>query len=196
MTVACCSSMLCVFTVCALDLSVLLLARMLDIVCLKGCLDILSLSRLFLMPAICLREEAEKSVNISLSYLKYCLRLSWYAICTDRDPHPFCDSRLVEKKDPCKCQAKYPAAQMSRWPFGCTLFCLLYVEVSFCCMRRSAVSLGCSEPGWERWREGTAQTHRLHPEWRMGAFSQNMSVPWSPIQPRIYPAVPKHPLAF
>lgn len=98
--------------------------------------------------------QGGRSLNMFLSYLKYLLRLSWYAICTDRDPHPFCDSCL-EKRAPRKCQAKNPAEQMSRWPSGCLWFCLLYVEVSFCCMRRSAVSLGCSEPGWERWREGT-----------------------------------------
>lgn len=90
------------------------------------------------------------------------------AICTDRDPHPFCDSCLLGgvKKPHRKCQAKIPAEQMSRWPSGFMWFCLLYVEVLFCCMRRSAVSLGCSEPGWERWREGTAPTHRLYPELR------------------------------
>lgn len=48
--------------------------------------------------------------------------------------------------------------------------CLLHVEVLFCCMRRSAVSLGCSEPGWERWREGTATTLRLWPGVRISPF--------------------------
>lgn len=60
-----------------------------------------------------------------------------------------------------KCQGGPPA-------FLC--FCLLNVEVLFCCMRRSAVSLGCSEPGWERWREGTAPTLRLWPGVRITFF--------------------------
>lgn len=80
----------------------------------------------------------------------------------------------------CKCQAEIPAEQMSRWPSG---FCLLRVEVSFCCMRHSAVSSACSEPGWERWREGTvgAPTFGLSPV-----------APHSPI-PKIPPGPPSIP---
>lgn len=92
------------------------------------------------------------------------------AICTNRDPHPFCDSCLVKKLLE-NVRLKF---QISRWPSGFMWFCLLYVEVLFCCMRRSAVSSACSEPGWEHWREGTAPTRRLYPEWRISTFFQNI----------------------
>lgn len=151
------------------------LARLLESICFKGCFDILSSSPSSLMPAICL------NIGWKLEGLWICPSATLSAVWRWADM-PFAQTETLTlfvtvvwwKKDPCKCQAKFPAAQMSRWPFGCMWFCLLYVEVLFCCMRRSAVSLGCSEPGWERWREGTAQTHRLYPEWRKGTFSQNI----------------------
>lgn len=146
------------------------LAHLLGSVCFKGHFDILSFSPLFFPLASNMSQYRVKGWWICSSAT---LNTVWdwtdNAICTDRDPHPFCDSCLV-KKAPCKCQAKIPAEQMSRWPSGFMWFCLLYVEVLFCCMRRSAVSLGCSEPGWERWREGTTPTHRLYPEWGIGTF--------------------------
>lgn len=107
-------------------------------------------------------------------------------------PHPLL-WQLSSEKNPNKCQAKIPAEQMSRWPSGCMWFCLLYVEVLFCCMRRSAVSLGCSEPGWERWREGTTPTHRLYPEWGIGTFSQNVVCILKSYSFLFYPAVPRYP---
>lgn len=55
-------------------------------------------------------------------------------------------------------------------PLAFLWFCLLHVEVLFCCMRRSAVSLACSEPGWERWREGTTQSLRLWPSVRFSPY--------------------------
>lgn len=60
-------------------------------------------------------------------------------------------------------------------PLAVRLFCLLHVEVLFCCTRRSAVSSGCSEPGWERWTEGTAPTPRLYPDWGIGSFAQHIA---------------------
>lgn len=78
---------------------------------------------------------------------------------TETDPHPFVTVSWGGGGI-CKCQAEIPAEQMSRWPSG---FCLLCVEVLFCCMRHSAASSGCSEPGWERWKEGTVGARKLPP---------------------------------
>lgn len=88
---------------------------------------------------------------------------------------------------------KIPAEQMSRWPSGFLWLCLLHVEVLFCCMRRSAVSLGCSEPGWERWREGTAPTHRLYPEWGIVTFINFSVVSTLDFHPSLF-LNPRYPL--
>lgn len=82
---------------------------------------------------------------------------------------------------------------MSRWPSGCMWFCLLYVEVLFCCMRRSAVSLGCSEPGWERWTEGTAPTHRLYPKRGIVTFFLEHDLCLKSHSLLFHPAVPSYP---
>lgn len=57
-----------------------------------------------------------------------------------------------------------------KWPSGSVCFCLLHVQVSFCCMRRSAEIWGCSDPGWERRSQGiTSATSGLSPAWVMTA---------------------------
>lgn len=83
------------------------------------------------------------------------LRLHFFAICTDKSPPPPTLFETVVKPH-ANVRLKFQPSKCQGGPLAVCGFCLLYVEVSFCCMRRSAVSLGCSEPGWERWREGTA----------------------------------------
>lgn len=82
-------------------------------------------------------------------------------------------------KGRCGASLQMSDEQLSKCQGGPLAFlwsCLLHVEVLFCCMRRSAVSLACSEPGWERWREGTAPTLRLWPGVRISLLSPSSSL--------------------